>query len=228
MISPRLWPALALSLATASCAEGSANFQARYEPEFRAGPTTISVFGAFHEGRMSHESWEKIGPRLSPALGRKICEVGYGDRLSSERPDLSAAVDESVRDEGITEELLERLSSSAEGEMILVVTLSGNPLRTRDLEGPSPQGGGFPPPGAGAQLRNGAPPRAPRQGVNLNQIGISGTLFSVRRHRSVARLSMAYTGTNLDDAIGRFVSRIATIIPGSSCKGWRWVSAEAR
>ena len=83
MISPRLWPALALSLATASCAEGSADFHAKYAPEFTAGPTTISVFGAFHEGRMSHESWEKIGPRLSPILGEKACEVGYGDRLSS-------------------------------------------------------------------------------------------------------------------------------------------------
>jgi hypothetical protein len=222
MISHRLWPALALSLATASCAEGGADFHARFEPDFTPGPTTVSVFGVFHDGRMSHESWEKIGPRLSPMLGQKACEVGYGDRLSTERPDLFAAVDASVRDEGITEGLLEQLAPSAEGEMILVVTLSGYTVRAKDMDEERTQNGSTPRRTSGSQLRSG-PPRSGRgHGAELNEIGISGTLFSARTHHPVARLSMVYSGLNLDDAIGKFVGRLATTIPGSTCKGWRW------
>jgi hypothetical protein len=225
MISPRLWPALVLSLATASCAEGSADFHAKYEPDFAPAPTTVSVFGAFHEGRMSREAWDKLGPRVSTMLGQKTCEVGYGERLSAERPELFAAVDESVRDEGITEELLARLATSAEGDAILVITLSGQTFRTRDIDERALRNGSL---GAGAngnRMRNAPPRSSPRVGAEVHEIGISGTLFSVRRHRSMARLSMTYTGTNLEDAIGKFVIRMGPLVPGSSCKGWRWGAA---
>lgn len=228
MISPRLWPALVLFLATASCAEGSADFHAKYEPDFAPAPATVSVFGAFHEGRMSREAWDKIGPPLSTMLGQKACEVGYGERLSVERPELYAAVDESVRDEGITEELLARLAPSAEGDLILVVTLSGQTFRTRDIDERALRNGSIAGRASGSQLRNGPPRSGTGRGAEVHEIGISGTLFSARRHRSIARLSMVYTGSNLEDAIGKFVARIATLVPGSSCKGWRWGAAEPR
>jgi hypothetical protein len=225
MISPRLWPALALSLATASCAEGSADFHAKYEPDFAPAPTTVSVFGAFHEGRMSREAWDKIGPPVSAMLGQKACDVGYGDRLSTDRPELYAAVDASVRDEGITEELLERLAASAEGDTLLVVTLSGQTFRTRDIDERAQRNGGIGGRAGGNQMRNAPPRSGTGRGAEVHEIGISGTLFSVKRHRSIARLSMTYTGTNLDDAIGKFVARMGPLVPGSSCKGWRWGAA---
>ncbi len=226
MISRGYWPGAALLILTASCAEGSADFHARYEPDFTPAPTTVSVFGVFHEGRMSREAWGQIGPRLSAALGQKACETGYGDSLAAARPELFAAIDESVRDEGINEELLERLSTSAEGEMILIVSLNAHTTISRGINaGPSPSGMM---PGGG-RARPGRGPNAPTgRGAALDEIGISGTLFSVRRHRSVARLSMTYAGANLDDAIGRFVSRISTLVPGSRCRGWRWGSVVAQ
>lgn len=228
MISPRLWPALALSLATASCAEGSADFHAKYEPDFAAAPTTVSVFGAFHEGRMSREAWDKIGPPVSAMLGQKACEVGYGDRLSTERPELFAAVDVSVRDEGITEELLESLAASAEGDTILVVTMSGQTIHMRDIDERALRNGSIGAAASGSRLRNPPPRSGSGRGAEVHEIGISGTLFSTRRHRSTARLSMMYSGSNLDDAIRKFVARMATLVPGSTCKGWRWGAAEPR
>jgi hypothetical protein len=219
--------ALVLLLATASCAEGSADFHAKYEADFAPAPTTVSVFGVFHDGRMSHEAWEKVGPKLSAALGQKACEEGYGEGLASGRPELFATVDQSVRDEGITEELLERLAPSAEGDTLLVVTFNAHTTISRGIEGgPSPSATM---PGSGGRARGVRGPSAPHgRGAALDEIGISGTLFSVRRHRSVARLSMVYAGSNLDDAIGKFVGRIGALVPGSRCVGWRWGSVEAR
>jgi hypothetical protein len=230
MISPRLWPGLAVMMATTSCAEGSADFHARYEPDFTPGKTTISVFGVFHEGRMSRESWLKLGPPLSAALGEKACEPGYDDHLSIDHAELAAGIDESVRDEGITEELLERLAPSAEGEMILVVTINGHTTLSKGVDDGSALGpGGIPQPGRGARTRGGQPPRGARgRGAELSEIGISGTLFSVPHHRSVARLKMDYSGSNLDDAIAKFVARMSAMVPGSTCKGWRWASAPPR
>ena len=227
MISRWYGPGAAMLLATASCAEGSADFHARYERDFTPAPTTVSVFGVFHEGRMSHEAWGQVGPKLSATLGQKACETGYGDSLSAAKPELYAAIDESVRDEGITEDLLERVATSAEGEMILVVSLNAHTTVLRGIEdGPTPNGMM---PGGGNRARGVRGPSAPRgRGAALDEIGISGTLFSVRRQRSVARLSMTYTGSNLDDAIGRFVSRIGTMVPGSRCLGWRWGTGSAQ
>lgn len=227
MISPRLWPAFVLSLATASCAEGSADFHARYEPDFAPAATTVSVFGAFHEGRMSREAWDKVGPPISRMLGQNACEVGYGDRLSTDRPELYAAVDASVRDEGITEELLERLAASAEGDAILIVTLSGQTIHMRNIDERAMRNGSIGAGSNGSRLRNAPPRSGTATGAEVHEIGISGTLFSAHRHRSIARLSMTYNGSNLDDAIGKFVARMTTLIPGSSCKGWRW-GAEPR
>ncbi|MEP7123562.1 MAG: hypothetical protein ABJE95_21720 [Byssovorax sp.] len=227
MIPPRFSAALVLSLATASCAEGSADFHAKFEPDFTPTKATVSVFGAFHEGRMSPEAWDKVGPPLSRMLGEKACEVGYGDRLSADRPELFAAVDTSVRDEGITEELLEKLAPAAEGELLLVVTLSGQTFRTRDIDERALRNGTIGGRASGNQLRNAPPRSGTGRGAEVHEIGISGTLFSVARHRSVARLSMVYTGTNLDDALGKFVIEMARLVPSSSCKGWRWGGAEA-
>ena len=224
------WLGIALGLATASCAEGSADFHARYEPGFAAGPRTISVFGVFHEGRMSPEAWTQLGPRLSAVLGQKSCEVGYGYQLANADPALYAAVDESVRDEGITEELLERFAAKAEGEMILVLSFNGHTT----IGGGIDDGSGNRPtasaplPGGGRSPRGRGYKGPAGRGARMSALGPSGTLFSVRRRRSVARLNMVYSGSNLDDAIGKFVARLGEVIPGSTCRGWRWEGAEAR
>jgi hypothetical protein len=235
MIPRRLWPGLLALLGATSCAEGGADFHVKSEPGFTEGPTTISVFGVFHKGRMSPESWAQIGPPLSATLGQKACEVAYGDKLAGESPELYAAVDESVKNEGITEELLERVAPSAQGDLILVVSMNGHTTISRGEDGPSQSGSGAPQPGrgrgggGGGRTRGGGQGQStPRgRGAETSELEISGTLFSVSRRRSVARLNMVYAGSNLDDAIGKFVHRIGTMVPGSSCKGWRWGSAAA-
>jgi hypothetical protein len=227
MLRPRFWPCLAALLATTSCAEGSANFHLRYEPGFVPGPTTISLLGVFHEGRMNRETWAQIGPPLSALLGQRTCEVAYGDRLGNADPELYAAIDESVKSEGVTEELLTRLAPAAEGDLILVVSLTGHTTISSGIEdGSAPGGGRVPQPGSGSRMRNNrAPGGTQGRGAELPEIEISGTLFSARSHRRVARIHMAYSGSDLPEAIGKFVRRTGEMVPGSSCRGWRWRSA---
>lgn len=220
----RLWPGALALLALTSCAEGSTSFQVRYEPGFTPGPATISVLGVFHEGRMNRESWSQVGPPLSALLGQRSCEVAYSDELANDNPDLYTAFDESVRNEGIGEELLTRLAPYAEGSLILVVTLNGHVTVSRGIDDGSARGGGnVPQPGRGAQMRGGRGPGGPRgRGAELPEVEIAGTLFSVQSHHPVARLHMVYSGSSFDEAIGKFVGRIGELVPGSSCRGWRW------
>ena len=217
-------------LAATSCAEGSANFHVRSEPGFVSGPTTISLLGVFHEGRMNRETWAQIGPQLSAMLGQRACEVAYGDKLGNENPELYATFEESVKSEGITEDLVARLAPSAQGDLILVVSLNGYTAISRGFEGGSSRGGGSAPqPGSGTRMRNNrAPGGTQGGGASLPELEMAGTLFSARSHHPVARLNMAYSGSNVDDAIGRCVRRLDELVPGSSCRGWRWRSAEGR
>lgn len=217
--------ALLALLGATSCAEGGADFHARYEPGFTEGPKTISVLGVFHEGRLNPESWAQIGPPLSTLLGKHACEVGYGPALGGEHPELYTAVDESVRSEGVTEELLTRLSPAAQGDFILVVSLNGHVTVSQGVDDGSRQGAGaVPQPGRGSRTRSGRPPGggARGRGAEWNELTLLGTLYSVLDHRSVARLQMVYSGSNLDEAIGLFVARTGKMVPGSSCLGWRW------
>jgi hypothetical protein len=156
--------------------------------------------------------------------------VAYGDKLASADPELYARFEESVKSEGITEELLTRLAPSALGEMILVVSLNGQTTISRGVEDGSSRGGAsVPQPGGGSRMRsNRAPGGVQGRGAELSEVEISGTLFSARSHHPVARLNMVYSGSNLDDAIDRFVNRLGEMVPGSSCRGWRWKSAEDR
>src|SRR4051812_29048768 len=103
----RLWPLILTALTTASCAEGRANFRVRYEPGFTASAATISVLGVFQGGGMTPEAGGQVGPPLSAALGGRSCDAGYGDKLAAASPDLIASIDDSVRSEGITEEMLD-------------------------------------------------------------------------------------------------------------------------
>jgi hypothetical protein len=167
---------------------------------------------------MSPDTWTQISPQITSVLGQKACATGYGDPLASADPALYAAVDESVRDEGITEELLERFAAKAEGEMILVLTLNGHTTVGHNIDG-SVSRGSRRQPGASAP---------PGRSAALNELAISATLFSVSRRRSVARLNMVYSGSNLQDAMDKFVVRLRDLIPGARCRGWRWEGVEAR
>jgi hypothetical protein len=225
MRAPPAFLGLVIAAATVSCNEAGVQYEAKFAPGFQAGPTTVSVFGVYQEGRMSTESWHEIDARLAPVLGKPSCDVLYGALLRSHDPELLDQVDRSSQQEGITEDLLDRFSSAAEGDAILVVSLrikgaSGSPTsaaNTPDATGLMGRGG-MP----GSRYR-GAPPAPIRLNASYRdaEIRLAATLFSAKKHTSMARLTFVYQSTNLEEAIQKFAAKIGEALPGSVCKGWK-------
>jgi hypothetical protein len=55
---------------------------------------------------------------------------------------------------------------------------------------------------------------------------MSASLFSVRDHKSVGLVSMAYSGPSVDDAVSKLAARLGIELAGSSCAGWDWGAAK--
>lgn len=209
---------LVVAIATGvACAGDEAQFNVKYAPEYtKAG--TVSVFGIFKDGRMSPETWDLIGPSL---LTKQKCETAYGVDLVAASPALSVAIDDYARANGVTDELLELLAPVAKGDTIMVITVAGRPPQMITPDGGAPRpapvmrGGGR---GRG-RIPYGSSGRTMSDG---NLFEVSASLFSVRLRRSVALVSMAYSGRDVEVALAKFAVRLSEAIPGIACVGWNW------
>jgi hypothetical protein len=38
----------------------------------------------------------------------------------------------------------------------------------------------------------------------------------------VGKLSMRYIGPSLEDAVGKFMTKLGTVMPGYTCRGWHF------
>jgi hypothetical protein len=218
MVSTALW-----CVAGAACTGEQTHFDLKFAPEFRAAGMTVSTFGVFKDGRMSPETWDDLGPRLSPALGAKVCEVAYGSALVRSKPTLAAAVDDYARANGVTDDLIEQFAPLANGDAILVITMAGETSRPSDAGTQPSSAPGMPRPGGragrGRRSMSGPPPDRHRH-TEASTLEISATFFSVRLRRPVALISMTYSGTDLDAAIEGFRRKLETSMPGAVCTGW--------
>jgi hypothetical protein len=224
---PRLLAALLTATLAAACSDvGAINL--KLAPGFTPSRAPISVLGVFKDGRMSTEAWISMGPPISSALGLvgDVCEAAFAERLQQEKPDLFAFVEEDTRNNGITEEMLGKLAPQADGDLILAISVHGRIVQA------APEREDMPPPSAGA-MRPGAagqglrPGRAghrggPGRSTAPSGLELTASLYSIKAKKSVARMSMGYTGTSVEDAFRRFAAEIAGVVPGSTCRGWHW------
>ncbi len=211
-----------------ACADDGTQFSVKHAPEFVTTGAKVSVFGIFKDGRMTPESWDAIGPRLSRAFGKPtVCGVAYGERLVSTAPALSSAVDDYARANGVTDDLLDQFGPMATGDAIVVITIAGHPPqpiaaselpRQAPAQSPRNMGGMGGRQGAGQM----APPARDLHPTDRSLFEVSATLFSVRLHRSVGVIAMTYSGANVDQAIDKFAARLAEELPGASCTDWNW------
>jgi hypothetical protein len=219
---------LSLLVALASCADDGPRFSVNYAPGFVKDGLSISVLGVFRDGRMSPEAWDELGPRFSAALHREECDVAMSTRLRAQQPAVFTDFDRVAREDGITDELLDRVAPTAAGDSILVLTVAGRPPGAKD--GGAGGGSASAPAlsttgrgGRGGGRRGGAPrsaPSHPHHGPDTNVFEISASLFSKRQHQSVAMVAMTYTGSSEEEAIARFVEKLAAAFPGAVCAGW--------
>jgi hypothetical protein len=222
---------LLLAAATASCAD-DASVNVKYAQGYTPGRASVSVLGVFRDGRMSVEAWTSLGPLVSSSLGAStadVCEVAFSERLQHQNEELFTSIDAEVRNEGITEDLLTKLAPRAQGDLILTITVHGAIAATAPDTTRSPPPRGAPPgPSMGARGRSprgaGTYREVPR-GTSARPLELSASLFSISRHQQVAKLSMSYTGTSVEEASRRFATEVGAMVPGGSCKGWTFPTA---
>src|ERR1700690_2762282 len=191
----------AISIALIGCGDGDTQFVVKYASDYARPSTNISVFGVFENGRLSPESWKEIGPVLSSSFGQGTCDNAWNDGFLSSNPALTASIDDYTKDEGVTDELLDRLAPMANGSFIVTFTVLGRQLtKGSDNSGKSPASASAPPirmggggrgmGGGGRAMRGGGA----RQQSSTDQNRASGrsayeitaALFSIRLHHSVA------------------------------------------
>lgn len=171
--------------ALAACAtpvEGPSQVATAPAPE-AIKPESVSVFGIFRNGRMSPEAWEEFGKVLSAPFSQIACEAAYNNDLVAVNPELMSVIDDYTKENGVSDELLDKFSAFAKGDTILVIAINGqlpkpaadtsaeNP--SKPAQGPSSSGqgnygGSGPPPGQGGGRGMG------RSGGGMGRGGMGG------------------------------------------------------
>lgn len=226
----------AVALISVGCADAETQISIKYASDYVQPTSALSVFGVFENGRLSPESWQDIGPVLSSRISRTPCEAAWGANFLSANPSLTTAIDEYSKDEGVSDELIQRLEPLAKGDAILTLIVF-NPHPDRDNAGnqksrrsatpaPASVGGGFGARGGGRAMRGFG--RGPQPSASAAESDdstrrgyqISASLYSIRRHHSVAVISMTVSGSNLETALQEFASKLHSAVPAVTCTGW--------
>jgi hypothetical protein len=178
------------------------------------------------------DSWQDLGAVLSSPFGGS-CPVGDGPELATHDLPLFQAIDDYAREDGVTDALLEQLAPAAQGEMILVFTVSGQPPK-RQAVASEPGPSAAPPVGSPNAVggRRGAAMGRPMHGGLMfaphQQLAfeLSASLFSVQAHHSVAQVTLQYSGDSAEDALNKFAAKLREALPGASCRGWNDVHVD--
>lgn len=213
--------AISLALSAASCADGP-HADVRYAPEYTPGPAKIAVLGAFTHGRLSAESWYPLAPRVSSALGRTTCDAAFGDKLKRADPELYEKIDADVTENGITDEMLDRIAPKSGADLIMTITIHGRIDRSMTPAATSqdPTIPGYRPGAAGGNPGRGRQSRG--RVMEWRGIEMSASLFSTKLHRSVGRITLRYPGSNADAAVTAFAAKLGMELQGSKCQDWSW------
>jgi hypothetical protein len=223
--------ALALVGLTA-CAEET--FTVRYAPGFSSASKHVSVFGIKRNGLMSRDGWGALGPNVPAPFSAQPCDVAYGESIFTTAPALASAVEDYVRANGVTDELLDQLAPNAQGDTIMLLTIAGHARVASEPAGGSPtsrasapgsmgRGGRGGRGGGGRGSRGGSAATDTQANATADDpFAISASFFSVHEHRSVALVQMSYSGTRIDQALGHFKERLEAEFPRATCSGWNW------
>jgi hypothetical protein len=200
-------------VALASCGSSDVDFVTKVAKDFRRDGATVSVFGVYKDGRMSADAWKDLAPALS--LASNACEPAFGDELVATDRVLADAIDDEARSDGVTEELLDAFATAASGDVILLVTVAGQPPKdtTKHVAAPArPMGG----------RRRGMGPAPVRiRTTNHDALEMSASLYSIRAKKTVAVVAMTYTGKNADEGLAAFAEKLRAELPALRCAAWK-------
>ncbi len=224
------------SLLVAACGSNETEYNVRFAPGFAPPRHAVSVFGVYKDGQMSAEAWDTLAPRLSSWLGTAACSAGYVDGATAKaNAPLWSAVDDYTRSNGPTDDLLAELAPAAQGDLVMVITVAGKvPEKEKtSVQGEAAQpsmsgggGGGMGGMGGGMGGMRGAPASGRREKMvpagAKDALDLAALLYSSSAKKSVAEVSVEYTGHNLDEALAQFAAKLRESLPDASCAAWSW------
>ena len=200
-------------------------FVAKYEPGLERSKQHISVFAIKRDGLLNRSGWAALGPDATVPFSDEPCDVGYGDAMFAAVPEVAEAVDDYVRENGVTDELLDQIAPAAKGDLIMILTLAGHPLAKTEKSESSSYSPSAGPSGRGGRRgnrRSSATNSRGEESSNGETFEAAAAFFSVRERRAVATATLRSSGTNTDQALAQFTNRLEHTFPGSTCSGWDW------
>ncbi len=210
--------ALVVALAASACADEA--FNVEYAPDYARRAANVSFFGVYQDGRVNADAWDQFGVRMAHAFVGAPCDAMYDNELTAQDSDLAGAIDSVTRADGVSDDLLDKISPMAKGDLIVVLTISGHPPQplgdAGSHEAPMQSTSGF---GARHGRRYGTS-GDPSPTTDQNVFELAATMYSVKAKHSVAVVAMSYTGSSVADALTKFTNRFSIEMAGSRCVGW--------
>ena len=209
-----------LGLATA-CGTGSL-LTVNYAPEFAGSPPhTVSIFGVFKDGRMDAEAWDEVAKQVSSAFDQGACNAAFGAELVTTGASLASAVDEYTRNYGVTDPLMIEFAPSANGDLILVLSIAGKPVLPPATGEPKTE---VPLPMSKGGSRRGVAAGDPSTKEGYRAVEVSAALYSVPLRRTVATIAEQYGGKNTDEAVAKVEAELKQALPAAKCGGWEFAA----
>jgi hypothetical protein len=229
----RFWLGL-LPLLVSACA--NTTFKVEHAPNVHEPLQRIATFGVERDGVLHRDGWGALGPGAPAPFNAQYCDVAFGEATFAARPALAQALDNYVRTNGVTDELLARLAPASQSDAILFVVISGQtpvsgglPPQMQGMRGGAVGGGAG---GGGSRGGGGGGRGRGNRGADASSgsssavggdgLYASAWLYSVREHHNVARLDMRYTGASASQGLRAFRDRVEQEFPQAHCVNWSW------
>jgi hypothetical protein len=196
-------------------------------PDFSRGAHPIAVVGALRRGRLDAGAWQLVAPGISAvfqkATGAGDCPSADTASFREAQPELHAALERRIREEGLDDEALGTLSPYADADLFLVIDVREPTAAVkRERADPTPMPGRPVRSGYGRARNEGSEPGAAlAEGTGFR---LTALVYSKLRHHLVARIDTheAETEAEAGDELGKTLS---TLLTGSRCVAWKWDQA---
>jgi hypothetical protein len=203
---------LVVTLVTiAACASGDAGVRFNVASGYTVRPTSASIFGVFHDGRLDDRAWDAYSRALS-SLGRS-CDARYTREWIGAHEDEARSIASDARQNGFGDDLFAKISSGAKGDAVLLLVVAGKPptVLSREVRDR---------PVNPMQMTKPASTTYVHTVTDGNAFEVTATIYSRVEHRPIAELDMTYAGQDLDEAMQRFADAFGKSFPGWTCAGW--------
>lgn len=182
---------------------------------------------------MDAAAWNDWAPTIADATGDETCTAAFDDRMEKGAPALFNELDERTRQDGITDEILDRVAPSALGNAILILEVFGRPTQMKkadDVEASPQQAPPAAAPlsgrGRGRGRFGGAAESAARSGPPPDTLEVSIGVYSIRDQQVIASMQMHPDAGESADALQKLSEKLHETLRGARCAGWTWQSSE--